>query len=86
MDTTIPFAGLFPPSENQFPPNEIQFPLTEIWFPLTENQFPFTEIQFPLTESKISYHVWIFNLMQLFMFYIAWSVPSNEIWRIINNW
>ena len=45
--TSIPFAGLFPPSENQFP--------------LTEIQFPLTEIQFPLTENKISYHVWIFK-------------------------
>ena len=51
INKTIPFAGLFPPSENQF----------------------------PLTENKISYHVWIFNLMQSFMFSIAWSVPSNEI-------
>ena len=36
MISTIPFAGLFPPSENQFPPTEIQFPLTEIQFPLSE--------------------------------------------------
>ena len=54
---SIPFAGLFPPSENQFPPNEIQFPIAEIQFPLTENQFPPTENQFPLTENKISYHI-----------------------------
>ena len=47
---TIPFAGLFPPSENQFPPNGIQFPLTE-------NQFPLTENHFPLTENIIPYHV-----------------------------
>ena len=89
----IPCAGLFPPSENQFPLNEIQFSLTEIRFPFNENQFPpteiqfpLTEIQFPLTENKIFYHVWIFNLIQLFMFFIAWSVLSNEIWWIINNW
>ena len=49
---SIPFAGLFPPSENQFPQNEIQFPLTEIQFPLTENRFPLTENQFPLTEIQ----------------------------------
>ena len=54
---SIPFAGLFPPSEIQFPLTENQFPLTEIQFPLTENQFPLTEIQFPLTENKISYNL-----------------------------
>ena len=43
-DTTIPFAGLFPPNENQFPLTEIQFPRTEIQFPPTEIQFPPTEI------------------------------------------
>ena len=37
---SIPFAGLFPPSENQFPPNENQFPPNENQFPPNENQFP----------------------------------------------
>ena len=46
---TIPFAGLFPPSEIQFPPNEIQFPPNEIQFPPNEIQFPPNEIQFPPT-------------------------------------
>ena len=60
--TSIPFACLFPPSENQFPLTEIQFPLTEIQFPLTEIQFPLTEIQFPLTEfqfppTEIQFHL-----------------------------
>ena len=76
----------FPLTENQFPLTENQFPLTENQFPPTENQFPLTENQFPLTENKISYHAWFFNLVQLFMFFIAWSVPSNEIWWIINSW
>ena len=49
---TIPFAGLFPPNENQFPLTEIQFLLTENQFLLTLIQFPLTEIQFPPTESQ----------------------------------
>ena len=52
LETSIPFAGLFLPNENQFPLTENQFPLTEIQFPLTENKFPLAEIQFPLTENQ----------------------------------